>query len=106
MNKKTAVLIIILAVFFVALIPLQVFVENKADAINTQLVLQQAADSAEYSSMMAVKSWLKVAVIAISILKVCTGILMILLGIILISRSMGKLAKAKKIPLEDHTSSE
>lgn len=90
LTKRSAVLVIVLSVIFVLLIPLGIYLENRFDAINTQLLLQQAADAANYSDMMGIKSAMKTGIVIINVCKVIIGILMILLGITILNRNLPK----------------
>lgn len=103
LTKRSAILVIVLSVIFILLIPLGIYLENRFDAINTQLVLQQAADAANYSEMMGIKSGLKAGIVLINICKIVIGVLMILLGITILSRNLPKkeTQKAKEIETND-----
>lgn len=90
LTKRSAIFVIVLSVIFILLIPLGIYLENRFDAINTQLLLQQAAGSVEYSTMMGIKAGLKAGLIVINVCKLIIGILMILLGIIILNRNLPK----------------
>ncbi|WP_407398839.1 hypothetical protein [Treponema sp.] len=89
-TKKQAVFIIILASLFIMLIPLGVYLENKFDAVNTQLLLMQAEGAADYSDMMGLKALLKTVINLICIIKFAIGILIILLGIKIVKINIPK----------------
>ena len=89
-TKRSAILVIVLSVIFILLIPLGIFLENKIDAINTQLILKQAADAANYSDMMGIKTALKTGIVIINICKIIIGIFMILLGITILNKNLSK----------------
>lgn len=89
-TKRSAIIIIALSVFFILLIPLEIFLENKFDAVNTQLLLKQAADVANYSDIMGVKSALKVGIAIINVCKIIIGIFVALLGITILNKNLPK----------------
>lgn len=89
-TKKQAVFIIILASVFIMLIPLGVYLENKFDAVNTQLLLVQAEGAADYSDMMGLKALLKTVINLVCIIKFAIGILIILLGIKIVKINIPK----------------
>lgn len=90
LTKRSAIFVIVLSVIFTLLIPLGIYLENRFDAINTQLLLQQAAGSVEYSTMVGIKAWLKAALVVLNVCKLIIGIFMILLGIIILNRNLPK----------------
>lgn len=78
MTKKKIVTVLVLSIFFILLIPFQVYVENMADTVNAQLLLLQAADDAGFSDLMTTKTMLKCAVGFIQALKVFSGAIIVL----------------------------
>lgn len=95
MKKKSIITLLCLLIFFILLIPLEVFVENKADTINTQLILQQAAGTADYTDLMTTKTQLRLAVNIINSLKILCGVLMIIYGTIFFRKSDSEKIESK-----------
>lgn len=100
-TKRSAVFMILIAVIFILLIPLEVFLVNKTDAISTQLLLMQAAGEAGYTELMTVKSWLKVIVGVIGALKIIAGVFMIFLGAAMLNRGRKNKNEIKQIDTDN-----
>ncbi|MCQ2596588.1 MAG: hypothetical protein MJ181_01965 [Treponema sp.] len=105
-TKRSTILVIVLSVIFILLIPLGIFLESKFDAINTQLLLKQAADAASYSDMMGIKSALKTGIVIINVCKIFIGILMILLGITILNKNLPKKSQKKPEKIESKLNGE